>query len=144
MKTSQTGINLIKHYEGLSLKKYLCPAGLPTIGYGHKLLPDENWNTVTNQQADDLLAHDLIKVESCINNNVNVPITQPQFDSLASFVFNLGCSNFHASTLLQLINDEQYLLAADEFCKWDHCKGKELEGLLDRREAEKQLFLSGC
>lgn len=144
MKTSQAGINLVKKYEGLSLKKYICPAGKPTIGYGHLILKGENLEVITQQQANDLLLQDLLKAERCIESNVKMHLTQPQFDALADFIFNLGCGNFKSSTLLKLINDEQHLLAAEQFERWVNSNGKPLNGLIKRRAEEKELFLRGC
>ena len=149
MKTSQTGIDLIKSFEGFSPVMYLCPAGKPTVGYGHVILSSEknlSCSKITSEQADELLKADLVSREDCVNRLVKVTISQEKFDALVSFVYNLGEANFARSTLLKKINLKDFTGAADEFVRWNKStvNGKlvELSGLTRRRLAEKQLFLS--
>src|ERR1700712_3772891 len=142
MKTSQKGIDLIKFYEGLSLKVYDDAVGKPTTGYGHLIKPGESFTTLTQQQAEDLLRKDLVQFEVGVNQAVTVPLTQNQFDSLISFSFNLGVANLKSSTLLKKLNAKDYAGASLEFERWNKAGGKVLAGLTKRRLAEKALFLS--
>ena len=146
MKASKQCIELIKRFEGCRLKAYKCPAGILTIGCGHTglvngkpITPDL---TITELMANTLLAIDLQKFENCINTRVKKPLTQSEFDSLVSFVFNIGEGNFAKSTMLKLLNQGQFELAAQQFDRWVYAKGKVLKGLQKRRIAEKTLFLS--
>lgn len=142
MKISDSGIALIKHFEGCKLKAYLCPAGVWTIGYGHTdgVKAGMAW---TQQQADDALARDLQSFESAVSACVTVPITQSQFDALVSFAFNCGAGALRKSTLLRLLNAGDYSGAEKQFGRWIS-KGTAAEkGLRRRRKAEALLFSGG-
>lgn len=147
MKISENGLNLIKQFEGLSLKPYLCPAGIPTIGYGNTFY--ENMTKVTMQDLEitkeraNKLFEFLVstKFVSVVNRLVIVDLTQNQFDALVSFVYNLGAGNFEQSTLLKKVNQLDFIGASLEFEKWNKAGGKVLNGLTKRRLAEKELFL---
>lgn len=140
MKTSKTGIELIKSFEGFESKPYYCSAGKLTIGYGHVILPKESFTSLTKEEAEILLAKDLEKFESFVKNMVTVELTQHQFDALVSFCFNLGPVNLKKSTLLKKINKKDFEGASKEFSKWVFASGKKLAGLVRRREAEASLF----
>lgn len=140
MKTSQTGFSLIKQFEGLKTRAYRCPAGVWTIGYGHTAGVKEH-DDCTPEQAGTWLMEDCLVAELTIDAEVNVPLSQNQFDALVSFVFNLGPGNFITSTLLYKLNAADYAGAANEFDKWVNAGGRRLTGLAKRRAAEKTLFL---
>ena len=141
MKTSDKGIGLIKRFEGLRLKAYLCPAGKPTIGYGHTK-DVKLGDVITEEEAEQLLREDLIVVENEINRH-NLNLNQNQFDALVSFVYNVGIGNFRTSTLLKKIkanpNDKTI---ANEFKRWVYSNGKRLPGLVKRREEEAELYFT--
>lgn len=144
MKTSQAGIDLIKQHEGLRLEAYPDPASGAepwTIGYGHTkgVMPGQR---ITQEQAEQFLRDDLWWAEDAVNGSVTVNITQAQFDALVSLIFNIGATAFKKSTLLRKLNDFDYEGAADEFLKWVKAAGKEMPGLVNRRKAERALFLS--
>lgn len=141
MKVSNNGINLIKRFEGLELKSYKDSVGILTIGYGHTHAVKAG-DVITGEQADAFLREDLQVAELTINTNVKVKLTQGQFDALASFVFNLGSGNFVKSTLIRKLNAGNYAGAADEFGKWVNAGGKKLPGLVKRRAAEREVFLT--
>ena len=141
MNVSETGIELIKKFEGCVLKAYKCPAGVWTIGYGHTSGVKEG-QTITKAQAKELLIQDLRPFEIGVNNLVNVPLNQNQFDALVSFCYNLGTGNLKNSTLLKLLNKGDYNGAAEQFDHWIYAGGKKLNGLVKRRAAEKKLFLT--
>lgn len=142
MQLSEEGYKLIKHYEGLRLKSYLCAAGVLTIGYGHTGKVKKN-EVITIEQADILLRQDVRESEAVVNSVVKVPMTQGQFDALTSFVFNLGSGAFKASSLLKKLNRGDYDGAVKEFSRWVFAGNKKLPGLVKRREAEQGLFLTG-
>lgn len=141
MKTSEGGIELIKQFEGFRAKAYLCPAGVATIGYGHTggvAMGD----TIDEDEAEALLEADLRRFERSVARLVGVPLSQGQFDALVSFTFNLGGGALQRSTLRQKLNRGDYDGAAREFPKWCRAGGVKLAGLLRRRQAEMEMFLS--
>ena len=141
MNIGPLGLALIKEFEGVRLKAYLDSVDVPTIGYGHTK-GVKMGDTCTQEEADAWLVEDCADAEKCVNGAVTVPLTQPEFDSLVSFVFNLGCGNFRKSTLLKKLNESDYDAAALEFRKWDKAGGQTLAGLTRRRLAEARLFES--
>lgn len=141
MQTSQTGINLIKNFEGLRLKAYKDPVGVITIGYGHTF-GVKLGQTITKEQAEFYLKSDLRKFEKGVDSLVSVNLNQSQFDALVSFSFNCGLGALQKSTLLKLLNKGDYQGAADQFLRWDKAGGRSLPGLTRRRKAERALFLT--
>lgn len=143
MKTSPKGIALIKSAEGLRLKAYPDPGtgGLPwTIGYGSTSGVTRNM-VITEAQAEQMLAADLVRFERIVERLVRVPVDQGQFDALVSFTYNVGEGNFTKSTLLSKLNAGDTSGAAEQFSRWVHAGGKVLPGLVTRRAAERSLFL---
>lgn len=114
MKTSSKGINQIKEHEALRLKAYLCPAGVPTIGWG-TTKNVQLGATITEPQAEAFLAEDLRVFENFIRSRVKAPINQNQFDALVSLVYNIGTWGFGSSTVLAKINSAA---PVDEIKKW--------------------------
>lgn len=141
MNISQNGIDLIKKFEGCELKAYKCPSGIWTIGYGHTEGVTEG-QTITPIQAEEYLKADIVKYENAINVLVKVPINQNQFSALVSFVYNIGVSAFENSTLLRLLNDRNYNEASNQFDRWVYGGTNKLQGLVNRRKAERELFLN--
>ena len=148
MKISDKGLNLIKEFEGFSKTPYLCPAGVPTIGYGTTRYNDGKAvsladRPITEEEALELLRYQVDNIHSkAVSNAIKHELTQSQFDALISFTYNLGESNLKRSTLLRKLNAWDILGAANEFVKWNKAGGKVLSGLTRRRRAEKALFLS--
>lgn len=134
-------IDIVKKYEGLYLEAYLCPAGIPTIGYGHTLNVRMG-QKISEIQADLYLDHDFEEAEEQVKGAVKVPLTPQQLGALTSFVFNLGIGQFKKSTLLKKLNAGDYQGAAREFDKWVFANGKRLLGLIKRRAEERKLFES--
>lgn len=141
MHISDNGLNLIKKFEGLRLKAYRCPAGKLSIGYGHTygVKPTD---IINEAEATELLIKDVFNCEGVINHFVKKTLNQGQYDALCSFIFNVGSGNFQRSTLLRKLNQADYEGAANEFLKWVYSKGKKLPGLVKRRTAERELFIS--
>lgn len=140
MKIGQRGLDLIKEFEGLSLTAYLDGGGVWTIGYGHTGNVVRG-DAITAEQADAWLRNDVGTAERAVTAAVRVPLTQDQFDALASFTFNLGGGALRSSTLLKRLNAGDYAGTAEEFLRWKFDNGKEVAGLLRRRRAERALFL---
>ena len=139
MKISNTGIDLIKHFEGCETEAYLCPAGVPTIGYGH-IKGVQMGDVITEAQAHEMLVEELEEYESYINDFVTVSLNQNQFDAMVSWVYNLGSGNLRASTLLKVLNSGNYSDVPEQIMRWNKAGGKVLEGLTRRRQAEANLF----
>ena len=138
---NDSGLNLIKAFEGLYLESYQDPVGIWTIGYGH--IQDVNQGMkITVSQAEQILKEDLFRYETAVEEAVTVTINENQFAALTSFCFNLGASALFKSTLLKLLNQGQFAEAANEFPRWDKAGGQSLLGLSRRRRAERALFLS--
>jgi lysozyme len=88
------------------------------------------------------LMYDIRKFERAVDRLIKVPLTQGQYDSLVSFSFNLGSGALQSSTLRRKLNRSEYESAADEFPKWVFAGGRKLKGLIRRRYAERELYLS--
>lgn len=146
METSAQGTALIKQHESLRLKAYRCPAGVPTIGYGHTGKNVFIGDVITLEVANSLLKYDLRQSEDVVSR-LCPGINQSQFDALVSFVFNLGVGNFSQSTLLKKVqrNPNDPTIAA-EFAKWVYAtvngKKQQLPGLVKRRDEEATLYFS--
>lgn len=142
----QNAAAIIKRAEQLYLDAYLCPAGIPTIGYGTTKGVTLGQH-ITAEQADAFLAADITEAVSYVRR-VHVPLEQHEFDALVSFVHNIRKSKWNEfdCTLLRRLNAGDYLRAAAEFQRWN--KGKDpktgqitvLNGLTKRRKAEQSLF----
>ncbi|WP_336286576.1 lysozyme [Cronobacter dublinensis] len=146
MQTSEKGLALIKEFESCQLKAYRCPAGVWTIGYGWTQ-PVDGKPVRAGMEIDMLTAERLLKTgligyENDVMKLVRVKLSQAQFDALVSFTYNVGSRNFSTSTLLKKLNAGDYAGAADEFLRWNKSRGKVLNGLVRRRAAERELFLS--
>tara|TARA_R110000868_G_scaffold242321_1_gene497838 strand:+ start:82 stop:522 length:441 start_codon:yes stop_codon:yes gene_type:complete len=144
---TQSTINLVKKFEGVRYKAYQDVIGKYTTGVGHLILPSEK-NLLTKQlteaEVDILLSKDLMHAQACIQQNVRLNrLTQNQFDALASFIFNLGCSAFSNSTLLKKINglDSKETITI-QWLKWNKAGGVIRPGLATRRQAEVNLYFS--
>jgi len=140
MKISDEGLSLIKHFEGCELKAYRCAANVLTIGYGSTKGVTEDME-ITQEGAEELLQEEMHEYEGYINDIVKVPLEQHQFDSMVSWVFNLGSGNLFSSTLLKKLNNSEYDEVPEQIKRWNKAGGKVLEGLVKRREAEALLFL---
>ena len=140
MQLDQTGENLIKGYEKLCLSTYFCPAGKPTIGWGHTGPDVHVGMTITPTQAEaDFLSDTQIAINA-INKFVKVPLTQGQFNALVSLVFNVGVGVLIKTTLINMLNAGNYVGAGQQFLRWDHIGNVESSGLENRRVAELNLW----
>lgn len=145
MKISQTGLELIKNFEGRRLDAYYDIAGILTIGYGSTGPHVRKGMRITEQEAEDLLLEDLKRFEEGVTDAVKVMITQNQFDALVSLSFNIGMGAFRSSTALKRLNRNNYTGCAEAMTWWNKAtvdgQKREVAGLTRRREAEAVLFL---
>lgn len=144
MRTSAAGIAFMKSYDKRWLVPYKDPGGNATIGWGHLIGHDENFTSLTPDQADALFISDLgARAEEPVLYSVDADLEQYEFDALVSLCFNIGAGNFEGSTLVKLINSDNRAAAAHQFLVWDHIDGMVSNGLLARRQAEQDMFLKG-
>lgn len=146
MKISNKGLELIKEFEGFSSVAYLCPAKIPTIGYGNTFWEDGRkvriGEQISKSKALELLEFVANKdFADKIFPLIKVQINQNQFDAMVSLAYNIGVGAFSNSTLLKRVNAKDFIGAGNEFLKWDKSDGKPLLGLTRRRQREKELFL---
>ena len=146
MSVSNKGVDLICEFEGEQLIAYDDGVGIWTIGFGTIKYPNgvrvKKGDTCTLDQAKEYMRHDLIEFEHTVNSSVKVPLNQNQFDALVSLAYNIGSSAFKSSTLVKKLNTGDYQGAADQFNVWVNAGGKRMQGLVNRRDKEKLLFLS--
>ena len=146
MKISNKGLELIKEFEGFSANAYLCPAKIPTIGYGNTFWEDGRkvriGEQISQSKALELLEFVANKdFADKIFPLIKVEVNQNQFDAMTSLAYNIGVGAFSNSTLLKRVNAKDFIGAGNEFLKWDKSNGKPLLGLTRRRQREKELFL---
>jgi lysozyme len=139
MKTSQEGVDLIKHFEGCYLDAYLCPSNVWTIGYGHTKGVKEG-DTIDQEAAEAYLIEDLEEFEGYVSSMVETKLKQHQFDALVAWTFNLGPGNLKASTLLNRINYGPLSDVPFQIQRWTRAGGTVLAGLVKRRAAEAALW----
>ena len=142
MKASKQGIDFIKKHEALRLNAYLDAVGVWTIGYGHTSTAKQDM-IITASEAEKLLKYDLKTAEDEINRHI-LPLKQHQFDSLVSFVFNVGIGAFRTSTLLKRIKiDVNHPDIPNQLNRWIYGGGKVLSGLVKRRRQEADIYTKG-
>lgn len=160
----QRGIDLIRQFESFVPYFYICPAGYPTIGYGHVILANDNYGRITGaellaiyarsglkaaqnayimtlREAEALSLKDIQSFERSVLRYINVPLTDGQFDALVSFTFNFGGGALQRSTLRRKVNREEHADVPAEFRKWIWSNGKKLKGLIERRNFEATMYL---
>jgi len=167
VKTSEAGIKLMHHFEGCRLKPYLCPATIWSVGFGAVLYQDqirlpvvrkdgytgmlrsdyplraEDSRVWSQQEVDALFERDLITFERGVLRLVpGVTEYQGAFDALVSFSYNAGLGNLQRSQIRIKANRGEWEKAADHLMDWTKGGGKVLPGLVKRRKAERELFLS--
>ena len=144
---NEAGLDIIKSFEGWSASVYRCPAGRYTVGWGSTW--DHKGNPITAKQHDitedygtTLLKRELRHVESAIRKLIKADLNENMFSAIASWTYNVGTGAMQRSTLRMKLNRGLHEEAADEFPKWRRAGGKILKGLVRRRIAERELFLS--
>ena len=135
MKISETGLDLIKSFEGCRLTAYQDSVGVWTIGWGHTKGVYKG-QKITQAQADNLLKEDMIIYENKVNKyNNKYDFNQNQFDALTSFAYNIGSIDQLTANGTRTITQ-----ISNKILAYDKAGGKVLAGLTRRRKAEKQLF----
>lgn len=144
MTLNEKSLDLIKSFEQLRLKVYPDQAGLPTIGWGHLIKPDENLTEITKEQADDLLKKDLQIAEDAANKYIHVRLSDNQYGAIVSFIFNTGVQAFRGSTLLRKLNQGQFEEVPEHIAEWNKVTKNGVKqisnGLVNRRMAEIKLW----
>jgi lysozyme len=147
---SEAGLAMLTSLEGKRNQMYHDAVGLPTIGVGHLLTKDElssgkifiggeaiSWQSgLMDSEVEALLAGDVADTAHAVEAAVTASLTQPQFDALVSFAFNIGKVAFRNSTLLSQLNLGNYDAVPIEMRRWVYSKGIQLSGLVSRRETE--------
>jgi lysozyme len=142
----KAAVDLIKSSESFSPTAYLCPVGIPTIGYGHTagvLSADVGNRRITEAMGEQLLCDDLAIFCDAVEKLIKVSLTDGQFGALVSLAFNIGVGAFKKSTLLRRLNAGDFTGAAEQFSVWNKGGGRVLPGLVKRRESERILFCGG-
>lgn len=145
LRISQAGLNHLKQWEGLRLQVYDDGAGYDTIGYGHLVLPGEDFSGgITQQQAEDLLRNDVRIAENAVNNTIRVPLKQNQFDALVSYAFNIGTGAFSRGNLAKLINAGAPERQIRDWwtTRYVTANGIFMRGLQRRRQSEADMYFS--
>jgi lysozyme len=143
MKINEQGLNLIKEFEGCYLDAYICPAGVPTVGYGHTDSAKMG-QRITHTEADRLLKEDLAYFERSISEWAQssfVALNSNEFSACVSLAFNIGVSAFLSSTVARKLREGDKAAAANAFLMWNKANGVVLPGLERRRASERDLFL---
>ena len=144
-RVSRAAIELIKRFEGYRRKSAQLPDGRWTIGHGHTRTARAGAE-VSPDDAEALLFYDLIAITHGLNETVYSPLTQNQFDALASFVFSIGLESFAESGVLRRLNEGALIQAACAMELWRKAEiGGErivIDALVRRRSVEKTLFLT--
>lgn len=145
-RIDQAGIDLIKEFESFMAAPYLCPAGVPTIGYGttryyNGVKVSMSDLPITEEKAVEYLMNDVHYFELAVDVMATDKITQNQLNALVSFAYNLGAASLKGSALLRKVNeDPSDITIRDEFEKWVNAGGKKLNGLVRRRATEAELY----
>lgn len=143
---SQAGVDFIARQEGFRGSVYKDPVGIPTIGYGHVVLPGENFSSgIDESQGKKLLLQDAQDAVSKVNTFIKTSLSQNQFDALASFAFNVGLSQKSTSTIISTVNSGSASPDSIKktFLMYNKAGGQTLDGLTNRRTLEANLFLYG-
>ena len=138
--------SLCRRFEGLYLRPYLCPAGVPTIGYGATRYEDGRRvslldEPITRQRAEALLDHELRSILPFVVNTCPTADTAERLAALLDFTFNLGIGNLRASTLRRTVAARDWEASAVQIQRWVFAGGVRLDGLVTRRKAEAALLL---
>jgi lysozyme len=145
MKLNKKGIDLMHQFEGLRLNAYLCPANIPTIGWGNTFYESgrkvQMGETITKERADALFLWVANSFATQVRSMLRVQLNENQFSALVSFAYNVGNANLRTSTLLRLVNanpNDPNIRA--QFLRWNKAGGREMAGLTRRRQAESNLY----
>ena len=137
---NKAGLDLVKTFEGYSEDAYLCPAGVPTIGFGFTM-DVKMGDQTTREEADERLLALLDAFAEDVMDVLKVQPTANQLAAMTSLAYNIGPTAFRKSTVLRMHNLGEFEEAARAFSMWNKAGGKILNGLVRRRAAEAALYL---
>lgn len=139
-RTIEMATELIKRYESFRSEAYICPAGVPTIGWGETDPKIVEKGSITREEADQLLHNHIIHARKRIEELVNMYLLPHEMAALISFYYNVGESNF--KNIARRINNGKIDEASKAILLYNKSNGKTLRGLTKRRSEEFQLFTS--
>ena len=147
MQLSTNGFNLLAELEGVVLNPYKDSVGIPTIGIGSTYYEDGTKVTmkdkaITKERAIQLAKNAVKSFEARVNKSILLPMTQNQFDAMVLLCYNIGESSFARSSVVRNFNAGNLQKAADSFLLWNKAGGKVSKGLTNRRQKERNLFLT--
>ena len=147
MQLSTNGFNLLAELEGVVLNPYKDSVGIPTIGIGSTYYEDGTKVTmkdkaITKERAIQLAKNVVKSFEAKVNKVILLPMTQNQFDAMVLLCYNIGESGFARSSVVRNFNAGNLQKAADSFLLWNKAGGKVSKGLTNRRQKERNLFLT--
>ena len=147
MKLSDNGFNILGELEGIVLRPYKDSVGIPTIGIGSTYYEDGTKvkmtdKAITKERAIQLAKNVVKSFEARVNKSILLPMTQNQFDAMALLCYNIGESSFARSSVVRNFNAGNLQKAADSFLLWNKAGGKVSKGLTNRRQKERDLFLT--
>lgn len=130
---------IVREFEGCALHAYQDIGGTWTIGWGciHNVSAGM---TIDQSESDRRLQEDLDSAMIKVEAQIHVPLTDNQLAALISFTYNEGAGHLQDSNLEVCLKAHNYALAAEQFVRWDKCRGVVVPGLLRRRQAERMLF----
>lgn len=142
----ESGLALIREFEGCILHPYLDSVSVPTIGIGNTYYEDGTKVTmqdppITQERADSLFKAVSQDFAHTVTYSTKPVLTQPQFNALFCLCYNIGTGGFKGSTVLKIVNGEPGDLHA-AWIAWDKAAGNVNQGLLDRREKEYSVYCS--
>ncbi|MEY4441033.1 MAG: hypothetical protein RL442_33 [Pseudomonadota bacterium] len=146
---------LCRRFEGFRSSPYLCPAGVPTIGYGSTYYQDGRKVAMTDPAIDEPTAR-MMLVSDLLNRFAPGVVRQcpgllplalkandwRKLNAIVDFAYNLGVGRLQTSTLRRKVNAGDWAGAAEQLMLWTRGGGRQLPGLVRRREAERALLLS--
>ena len=147
MQLSTNGFNLLAELEGVVLTPYKDSVGIPTIGIGSTYYEDGTKvkmtdKAITKERAIQLAKNVVKSFEARVNKSILLPMTQNQFDAMVLLCYNIGKSSFARSSVVRHFNLGNIQKAADSFLLWNKAGGKVVQGLVNRRKIERELFLT--
>jgi len=151
MRTSKTGIQMLKAFEGLGdgnratkglFEPYKCPAGVWTIGYGSTYLLDgtrvtASTKALTEPECEALMVKTLATYEAPVDELL---LNQNQYDACVSLCYNIGVANFRKSTVYKKLK-AGVTPTKENWLAWNKAGGKVIRGLTNRREIEWAYFI---
>lgn len=146
MQMTEEGLALIRHFEGFRGAAYRCPGGVWTIGYGHTAMAGPpgvaQGMLMTEPSAEALLKADAGRFAEQVKASLTRDLSDQQFAALVSFAYNVGITAFRGSSVLKAVNAGDFDSVPRRLQMWVKGGGRVLPGLVKRRAAEADLFMT--